>query len=154
METPTIIKPLVGLNDLKFGATKKELEELLGQPDEVELIEGDEDFSDIEIWFYENREFSVFFEKEFEDRCTNFETDDPNTSLFGKNVFELNEEQIISLLKENGFSDFETEEDTELGERLVSFYDAQIDFLFEGKKLAQISWAVFIDDDENPVWPE
>ncbi len=153
MKTPTNIKALTGLNELKFGATKKEVEAIYGEPSEVEIIEGDEDFSDVEIWFYDDHEFSVFFEKEFDDRCTNFETDDQNAVLFGKNIFRLSEKEIIALLKENGYSDFEAEDNPEEGERLVSFFDAQIDFLFEGKKLAQVSWAVLVNDDENPVWP-
>ena len=154
METQTIIKTLTGLNDIKFGATKNDVKSFLGEPDEVELVEGDEDFSDVEIWFYHDRECSVFFEKEFDDRCTNFETDDPHATLFGKNIFQFDEKKIIALLKSNGYSDFETENNPEEGERLVSFFDAQIDFLFEGKKLVQVSWAVLIDDDENPVWPK
>ncbi len=154
MKTPIIIKALKGLNDLKFGATKQEVEAILGKPNEVELIEGDEDFSDVEIWFFNEVECSVFFEKEFDDRCTNFETDDPSAMLFGKQIFQLSEEQIVALLKENGYSDFEAEYNPEEEERLVSFFDAQIDFLFEGEKLVQVSWAVLIDDDENPVWPK
>lgn len=154
METPAIIKPLIGFGDLKFGATKNEVKTMLGEPQEVELIEGDEDFSDIEIWFYWDQECSVFFENEFEDKCTNIETDNMAAVLFGKAIFELNEKQIIDLLKENGYSDFETEDDLEEGEKLVSFFDAQVDFLFEGKKLVQVSWAVKISDDETPVWPK
>lgn len=153
MKKDLIIKPLVGYGDLKFGATKNEVNAALGEPQEIETIAGDEDFSDVEVWSYYDQGHAVYFEKEFEDRCTNFETDHDEATLFGKNVFELKEKEIISLMKENGFSDFEAEDEAEWEERRVSFFDAQVDFIFDDEALVQVSWAVGFNENEEVNWP-
>lgn len=154
MKQDLIIKPLVGFGDLKFGATKKEIEALFGEPQEVETIEGDEDFMEVEVWSYWDKGHVVYFEKEYEDRCTNFETDHDDATLFGKKVFGLTEKQLIALMKENGFTDFEVEFEEEWEEKRVSFFDAQVDFIFDEEVLVQVSWAVGINDNEEVNWPK
>jgi len=153
MKENLIIKPLVGFGDLKFGATKNEVKALFGEPQEVETIEGDEDFSEVEVWSYWDKGHAVYFEKEFDDRCTNFETDHEDALLFGKKVFGLTEKQIMALMKENGFTDFEAENEEEWEERRVSFFDGQVDFIFDENVLIQVSWAVGFDEQENVKWP-
>ena len=154
MEKNLIIKPLVGFGDLKFGATKNEVNTFLGEPQEIETIAGDEDFSDVEVWSYYDQGHAVYFEKEFEDRCTNFETDHDEATLFGKKVFGLKEKELIALMKENGFSDIEAEDEAEWEERRVSFFDAQVDFIFDDKVLVQVSWAVGFNENEEVSWPK
>ncbi len=154
MKQDLIIKPLVGFGDLKFGATKKEIEAFFGEPQEVETIEGDEDFMEVEVWSYWDKGHVVYFEKEYGDRCTNFETDHDDATLFGKKVFGLTEKQLIALMKENGFTDFEVEFEEEWEEKRVSFFDAQVDFIFDEEVLVQVSWAVGINDNEEVNWPE
>lgn len=153
MKENLIIKPLVGFGDLKFGASKNEIKAVFGEPQEVETIEGDEDFSEVEVWSYWDQGHTVYFENEFENRCTNFETDHEDATLFGKKIFALTEKQIVELMNENGFTDMEAENEDEWEERRVSFYDAQVDFVFDDKTLVQVSWAVGFDDQENVKWP-
>jgi len=58
-------------------------------------------------------------------------------------------------MKENGYSDYEIVDKDEFDEKRISFYDAQMDFLFdEEKTLLQINWAVGFTEEEEPVWPE
>jgi len=153
MKEDLTIIPLVGFGDLKFGTTKNEVVIKFGEPQEVETIEGDEDFSEVEVWSYWDKGHAFYFEKEFDDRLTNFETDHENATLFGKKVFEMKEKQIISMMEENGFSDFEAEFEEEWEERRVSFFDAQVDFIFDEDVLVQVSWAVGINDEDKVQWP-
>lgn len=154
MENNLMIKPLIGFGNVKFGASKEEVKAVFGEPQEVETIEGDEDFSQVEVWSYWDQGHAVYFEDEFENRCTNFETDHEDAVLFGKKIFALTERQVIELMKENGFTDFEAENEQEWEERRLSFYDAQVDFVFDEEALVQVSWAVGFDDHENVKWPE
>ena len=148
------IKPLTGFGDLKFGSEQSEVENYLGEPEEKEDLPGEEDESDAEVWSYWEAGHTVFFEKDLNNRCTCFETDNNNAMLFGKNIFELNEVAITELMKANGFKDLDTE-DEEWGERRVSFTDAVMDFYFEDDKLISVSWGVMIDlESDEAKWPE
>ncbi len=77
---------------------------------------------------------------------SNVETENPETILFGAKVFELTIDEVINLMKENGYSDYEIEEidlednEEEKGGQWLIFDDALIDFLFEEGKLSNINW--------------
>ncbi|HHN47420.1 MAG TPA: hypothetical protein ENN08_00535, partial [Bacteroidales bacterium] len=52
-----------GLNDLPFGATAEECNQYFGEPNEIEVLEKDsEDEPETELWYYDDENFSLFFE--------------------------------------------------------------------------------------------
>ncbi len=152
MEKKLAIRPLVGFDDLKFGATKQEVESYFGNPGEKEDIEVEDDFSDAQVWSYDELELSVFFENDFDNLLTCFDTNNEEVTLFDKKIFELKKDQIIDLMKKNGFTDYETE-DEDWGEHRLSFNDAVMDFYFDNQALVSVSWGVMIDDNNNVEWP-
>ena len=148
------IRPLVGFGELKFGADQSDVENYLGEPQEIEDLPGEVDESDAEVWNYWNEGHTVFFEKDMENKCTCFETDNEEAILFGKNIFDLNEKQIIELMETNGYREIDTE-DEEWGERRVSYSDAVMDFYFEDDNLISVSWGVMIDlENDKAEWPK
>jgi len=146
------IKPMLGFGELKFGADKAAVEKYFGPPQETESLDIEDEVNDVEVWSYWEQGHSVYFEKELNDVCTNFETDNEDATIFGKRVFDMTEDQILELMQANGFKDFELEEE-EPGERIIFFNDAHLQFVFEDDELALVSWAVAMDDDENILWP-
>jgi hypothetical protein len=154
MENALEIKPLIGFGELKFGADQTLIENYLGEPQEIEDLPGEEDESDAEVWNYWDMGHTLFFEKDLNNRFTCFETDNEDVTLFGQKVFELTENEITNLMKENGYSDLDAENE-EWGERRVSFNDAVTDFYFEDGQLVSISWGVMIDLETDQVqWPD
>ena len=148
------IRPLVGFGELKFGADQSDVENYLGEPQEIEDLPGEVDESDAEVWNYWNEGHTVFFEKDMENKCTCFETDNEEAILFGKNIFDLNEKQIIELMETNGYREIDTE-DEEWGERRISYSDAVMDFYFEENQLISVSWGVMIDlENDQAEWPK
>ncbi|TVQ16262.1 MAG: hypothetical protein EA361_04450 [Bacteroidetes bacterium] len=149
-----VIKPLVGFGELKFGAEQSDVENYLGEPEEIEDLPGEADESDAEVWNYWKDGHTVFFEKDYDGKFTSFETDNNHSTLFGEKVFEMNEVQLTELMKNNGFKELDAE-DEEWGERRISFSDAVMDFYFEEDTLISVSWGVMIDlDSEKAQWPE
>ncbi len=145
------IKPLEGFGVLEFGATPKEVFEYLGQPDEDEVFE-DEEEGDTTVYHFWDLQVSAFFENEEEPGLINIETDNPDATLFGKQIFTLKEDEVIKLMKDNGFSEIDTEimeSEEDENEKRVSFDDAMIDFFFEDDKLSAVSWGVFLEDYED-----
>ncbi len=147
------IKPLKGFGDLKFGATQKEVEQVLGPPQETETIDVEGEIHEVIVWNYWEKGHAVYFEKELNDVCTNFETDNDQAVLFGKKVFSLKEDTITELMKKHGYTDVEVEVDDDFEERILYFHEAHLQFVFEDDNLALVSWAVAMDDEEKVVWP-
>jgi hypothetical protein len=147
------IKPLIGFGDLKFGEQQSIVENYFGEPQEIEDLPGEADESDAEVWNYWDDGHTVFFDNDLKNKCTCFETDNDEATLFGKTVFDMGEKEVVELMKANGYKDLDIE-DEEWGERRVSFSDAVVDFYFEDDKLVSVSWGVMIDlDSDEPQWP-
>ena len=152
MEKKLLILPKVGFGDLKFGADKKEVEAYFGAPQETETLEIEEEEDDVEVWSYWDDGHAVYFEKEVNDVCTNFETDNEEATLFGEKVMGKGAEAIVSLMKANGYNEFETEEE-DPDEIIYFFHDANLQFVFESGELVLVSWAVDMDEEGKVRWP-
>ncbi len=148
------IEPLEGFGELKFGMTPAEAVELLGTPDEEEILEIDEDDeTNTLIMHFDEHDISLYFEGDDSERfLINIETGNEEAALDGISVFELSEEKIIEMMKEKGFdvADIEDGEDEEFpDDRRVSFDGVMMDFFFEDGRLASVSWGNFLDDEEE-----
>jgi len=140
------IKPKVGFGEIDFGFTIEEVVAIIGDAEDIEDIQEDEDFNTV-IMNYWNLGLSVFIEGRGAEKSivSCFETDNANAKLFGELVFKMNEKQVTTLMKSNGFSDIETEIE-ENGEYRLSFEDGMIDFFFEDKELIAVNWGVLVDE--------
>jgi hypothetical protein len=141
-KTDYVIQLKKGLNDVPFGATAEEAHKYFGDPTEIEILEKDlEEDPDTELWYFDDQSFSLFFEGDPDLVLTSIEINNQDATLFGKKIFGMSEDQIIELMKDNGFSEMYTE-DEEWGEKLLSFEDALIDFYFEENKLVTANWSI------------
>lgn len=133
-----------GFDGIKFGMSPEEVISLIGEAQEVENLEIDDENSTI-ISHYFDKEIALFFVNSRKPCLECIESSNRNTLLFGKKVFLLSECEIISLMADNGYSNYETE--TEVwGEKRLTFEDAMIDFYFDDKHLSVISWGVLVDE--------
>jgi hypothetical protein len=145
------IKPMKGINDLKFGVSTDEVKEFFGEPEEVEEVTDNEEYSTV-IWHYWTKGLSIFFDDENNKLFSSVEVDNPLAVLWGKLVFQMNEKELIKLFKEQGYSEIDTE-NHEWGEKRVSFDDAMVDLYFEDGALQSINYGVIFNDLEIAVWP-
>ncbi|MCK9618018.1 MAG: hypothetical protein M0R21_09320 [Lentimicrobiaceae bacterium] len=146
METTTYaIHLLKGLSDIPFGCSMETAEQLLGKPDEVESFDDElYDSQKITVFYYANAELSLYFEGEDTFSFTSVEAGVNNITLFEKPLHSLNKKGIIALMKEKGYPDFETEEET-WGEKRLSFDDGLIDFYFQNDQLHSVNWSADTD---------
>lgn len=138
------IKPKDGFGELKFGIGSKEVISVLGEPEEIESIQDDDDFNTTILNYWETG-ISAFFEGTDKSVLSCFETDIEESTLFGKQVFELSESQLIDLMKEQGFELAEKEDEPD-GERRLSYDDALIDFFFHEGGLVAVNWGVLVNE--------
>lgn len=132
------IKLGIGLSELQFGTTMAEAEKIFGKAEEIEFLDGIDDCNAI-VWHYWKNGFTLFFD---ENNLKNFncaEIDNSKAKLWGQEIFNLDEKQIIELFKSKGLILFEMELH-EWGENRLSFDDATIDFYFEKNKLCSVNY--------------
>lgn len=138
-----VIKPKEGFGEIKFGESSRHVIDLLGEPEEMETMEDDEEFNTTILNYWELG-ISVFFEGLEKSALSCFETDLPDSTLFDKKVFEMGEEEIITLMKEHGYEVAETENEED-DERRVSYDDALMDFFFRDDSLIAVNWGVLVN---------
>ena len=139
------IQPLKGYGEIPFGMTLDETVKLLNMPDFYEELSDMEETGNRSIYYeYEDLQTNIYFEGVTKSVVACFETENEEATLFGENVFDLDKEEVIDLMKANGFK--ELEEETEDEELRVSFEDGMIDFFFEDDMLMAVSWGVLVDE--------
>ncbi|MCC9165369.1 hypothetical protein [Pontibacter harenae] len=141
-----------GLGKIKFGLTRDEVEELLGEPEEVEESEEDDEFEH-QAWNYWEDGYSLYFDKEDDYRLSCIETANREVQIWGERVFEMSKEQVQKLFEDNNITDVE-EEEMETGETRISYEREMVDLYFDEDQLIAINFGVFIDDNLEVLWPE
>ena len=145
-----IIEPLKGFGEIPFGMSLDDAVKLLGNPNYYEELSDMEETENRSIYYeYGALDTNIYFEGITKSVAACFETENEKSELYGTKVFDLSREQVIELMRENGFS--ELEEEDEDGEHRVSFEDAMIDFFFDGESMTAVSWGVLVDDQGNII---
>ena len=140
MDLQIILKK--GLGEIFFGCTPEVVRAQYGEPEDVEELESAID-GDVEsiVWNYPDSGLNFFFDAAYgEPMLSTIESDNLETVLFNSLIFNITREQIISLMKENSYSEIDEEDET-WGEHRVTFEDAQIDFYFTDEELTLVSWS-------------
>ena len=116
-----------GIGDLKFDMPVEDVVAILGQADEVETIDSATDENTTVLRYHDS--LTLFFEGD-NPVLSCIDITDEEAMLFGKEVFDLNEKEIVKLMVDNQY--FEQDIDNEdWGERRISFNEGNIDFYLE-----------------------
>jgi len=147
------IRPLEGFGALEFGSKPEDAVKFLGEPSEEEVLEDDEDLMDTLIQHFDESGITIYYDDLEDPVLTNFETDNPDVMLFGSKVFEMTEEQIIGIMKENGYEEYdidevESDDEEDDVDKWLSFDDALIDFLFQDGKVVNVNWGAYFEDED------
>lgn len=138
------IVPKKGMGEIHFGDTSEKVITFLGQPEDVDNIEDVDGFNTVVLFYYEQG-ITIFFEGREKSVVACIETENPDSVMFGKTIFNMTEQDIIALMTENGFEVAEIEMET-TGERRVSYDDAMIDFFFLEGDLVFVNWGVLVNE--------
>ncbi|MFD2999843.1 hypothetical protein ACFS7Z_05695 [Pontibacter toksunensis] len=141
-----------GLGKIKFGLTMEEVEELIGEPEEVEESDKEDEFEH-QAWNYWEEGYSLYFDKEDDYRLSCIETANREVQIWGERVFEMSKDQVLRLFADNDITGPE-EEEAETGETRVSFEKEMIDLYFDEDQLIAVNFGVFINDNLEVIWPE
>lgn len=140
------IIPKKGLGDLEFGMDMEKVVSALGEPEEIDNFENEEEMNAV-LLHYWKKGVSIFFEGQTRQVVAGIETNFSDATLFGKKIIGLPEDDIIDIMRENGFSDFDRE--MEDGEIRLSFEEEMVDFYIKDGKVAFVNWDVIVDGEGN-----
>lgn len=144
------IEPLKGYGEIPFGMTLDEAVKMLGMPNFYEELNDMEETENRSIYYeYDDLQTNIYFEGITKSVAACFETENENATLYGKKVFDLDQNAVIEMMKAHGFK--ELEQETEDGELRISFEDALIDFFFDEEGMTAVSWGVLVDDQGNII---
>jgi hypothetical protein len=138
------IVPKKGYGEILFGETSEKVITYIGQPEDVENIEDVDGFNTV-VLYYWDLGVTVFFEGKEKSVVSCIETENPESVMFGKKIFDMSEKDIITLMESSGFELAEVEMET-TGERRVSYDDAMIDFFFSEGDLIAVNWGVLVNE--------
>ena len=124
-----------GIGDIHFQMPVEDVVALLGTADEVENIDNAAD-EPTTVLRYNDLGLTLFFEGE-NPILACIDTCNEDCTLFGKEVFDMTERQIVELMVKNGYHEQDID-DEDWGERRVSFPEGNIDFYFDEDELMSV----------------
>ena len=154
------IIPGTGLGELKFGLTKDEVTAIVGKPDDIENLPGfDEEVNDqLESWHYDELEFSLVFDGDYDWRLVSIAVSDPFFQLDGHNIIGMKKD-TLSLVLDNLGIEISNEEEISDEDNpdmyLLESEDAGLMIWLEEGEVIEIQILPDVEDDGETVkWPE
>jgi len=154
------ILPGVGLGMLKFGMTRDEVKKLIGKPDEIENLPGfEEEVNDeLESWHYDEHEFSLVFDADYDWKLVSIAVSDPYFTFHGKNIIGMEKQETLDLLDTLGI-EISNEEDLSDAENpnleLIEAEDAGLMIWFADEEVIEIQILPDVEEDgETLIWPQ
>lgn len=148
------ILPGEGLGKIRFGISRAQLKELIGEPDEVdEYSYSDSDEELTESWHYDELDLSASFDEEYDWRLVTLSVSGPAYEFMGKKLIGLHRFKLIETLNELGIEDLAFEDissDESPDHQLIASDEAGINFWLEKDVLTEIQWSpLFIEDGDE-----
>lgn len=139
-----------GVGDFKFGATREEIKQAVGEPDEIEKgDDGIEDGGLIEVWHYDEYELSVEFIELFDWKLGTIAINSEDCRLNELSIIGKSLNEVTNMLENMDLGEFESQklelEDEEMDVVMVSAIDAGIDFWFENDLLTEVQVSAIVE---------
>lgn len=147
-----------GLGNLQFGMTREAFKSIMGEPDEVEVIES-EDFPEdqSEAWHYDEVELSASFDKLEDWRLTSLAVSSPDYTFEGIDLIGLSQQEVmeqVEMMELGDVSIEELSEDEGNSQQIATLLDVSLNLWFDNGILSEIQWGPYWDEEEEElVWP-
>ena len=144
------IIPNTCYGDIKFGTGMDSFVEKFGEPEDIDSFDKDVDINTTVLHYWQ-KGLSIFFESKSNPVLAGVETDNPDSTLYGIKIIGMSKEDIIALMKKNGHSNFDEEEEDENNGKDIrlSYGVSMMDFFFRDNLLMYMNFGVFVDENGN-----
>ncbi|MEM1322082.1 MAG: hypothetical protein AAGG75_17610 [Bacteroidota bacterium] len=151
------VKSGLGLGPIRFGMRRKEVEAVLGEPDEIERFDGDEfEGSITESWHYDEQEVSLSFDEESGWRLIVISVTSNDHLFEGQELIGMELEEFEDFIDALIFGDMDYEDCStpEMpNHQLIEVDELSMNFWFDDDALTEIQWSPLFDDEESIIWP-
>jgi hypothetical protein len=149
------IFPGKGIGNILLGMIQKEVEKILGPPDDKEIVEYEEGDNSC-TFYYLDLEIDLTFESDDDDRLSYVSVFNESFSIENKIKIGQSKEEVIKHCKDLKFSEPELENipSEDYPNQELLFLDLEnISFWFTDNCLDEIQIGPFWQDEETPIWP-
>lgn len=152
------IKPGYGLGYLKFGMTRKEVKELIGEPsfiDKYAHSKLDDDFT--ESWEYDELFLSISFDEAEDWKLMMFSVTSDFYELEEVSLIGVNQLKLMNHLNELNLGEIYLEDCSETDDedqKVIEIDEKSINFWVSKGNLDEIQWSPIFIDDDTIKWPK
>jgi len=152
------IKPLEGLGPLKFGMSRDEVREIMGEPNDVDTYSFSEDGEDkSESWHYDEEQVSMSFDEDDDYRLITLAVSGEGYKLKGRALVNMSRTAVIEFLNENGITDLSFEDADTIdmpNHELISAPQLFLNVWLEKESVKEVQWSPEFTDDDEVNWPD
>jgi len=145
-----------GIGQIRFGMSKEQVEEILGQPMEVDEYEREEGNKAITI-HYDEANLSFTFDEVDDFKLGSISANSTKYVLQEDIMIGMEKQKLLDILDMLNMTDYANEDMSNLDNpnyEVVTIDRRSVNFWFDSEKLTEIQWWPLIDEDENYIWPE
>ncbi len=147
-----------GLGKLLFGSTREDINEMMGEPSEIESVEGDNESGAMEAWHYDDQHLSLSFEEDCNWKLTSITSASPEVLFEGIDLIGLSQSEVLEQMDVFNLGEFELEDLSTEGvpnQTIATNTDFSLNLFFDHDILTEIQWGPFWDNEsEMPLWPD
>jgi len=143
----------VGIDQIKFGMLKADVEKVLGKPDEIDKeLYGENEEAMLESWHYDELDLSLGFDEDEDWKLITVAVSDSKYTLKNKALVGLKISEIIDVLNEMGHDEIELEEDEEIS--VLYLDDQSMKIWLENQIVTEVQWGPLFQDEDTIAWPK
>lgn len=154
----TEIKIGQGLGILKFGMSRDQVKEILGEAGEMESYSYTNTENDMaETWHYDALEVSLGFDEEDDWRLVSVSVTSDYCELNGNKLIGMKKEELEEVFNQIDIKDLETEDwssEESPNHWLITSDSSGINFWLDDDVLSEIQWNPIFIDDDTIAWPK
>lgn len=147
----------VGLGNLKFGLSRKQVKDFLGEPDDIDSYSYSDSEMDLtESWHFDELELSMSFDKEDDWRLVTISVSSDYYKFKNFNPIGVSKTDLLSELDKLGIVDLEYEDFATLENPTHELYSSDelgINFWLDDNFVTEVPWSPLFIDDETIDWP-
>jgi len=146
-----------GIEEITFGVSKDELQNVLGEPDHVDSFENETpNLGETHVWSYEKLQLSFTFEEIDQFKLGMISTHGDQQVLRDSIRVGMNKQLVLDTLEELNMTNYAEEDHSTLenpNHSLVAVDDKSLYLWFDNDSLSEIQWFPYYDEDEEIIWP-